>query len=42
MNAAFNAAQESEPVQMKHLLSAAISECRKIGLSLTNSINGWV
>ncbi|MGF1938644.1 MAG: ATP-binding protein [Nostoc sp. ChiQUE02] len=42
MNAAFLAAAAAEPVQMKHLLSATISEGRKTGLSLGNHTKGWV
>ncbi len=42
MNAAFLAAATAEPVQMKHLLSATLSEGRKTGLSLGNHTKGWV
>lgn len=43
MNAAFLAADEDEPVQMKHLLIAARSEYAKLEKSLTDQeIRGWV
>ncbi|MFQ5603174.1 MAG: ATP-binding protein [bacterium] len=42
LNAAFLAAEQSEVVQMKHLLRAARSEYAKIEKSLTeNEIKGW-
>ncbi|NER81111.1 MAG: ATP-binding protein [Leptolyngbya sp. SIO1D8] len=43
MNAAFLAADDDEPVQMKHLLIAARSEYAKLEKSLTDQeIRGWV
>lgn len=43
MNAAFLAADEDVPVRMKHILSAARSECTKMEKTLTESeVDGWV
>lgn len=43
LNAAFTAADEGEPVRMKHLLYAARSECAKLEKSLSEAeIGGWV
>lgn len=43
LNAAFLAADEGKPVQMKHLLHAARRECAKIEKSLSEAeIGGWV
>jgi hypothetical protein len=36
LNAAFNAAEDNEPIQMKHILKAARVEYLKIGQALTN------
>lgn len=42
LNAAFIAAGEDKPVQMSHLLRAAVSEYSKLEKSLSNSeISGW-
>ena len=42
MNGAFLAADTDEPVQMKHLLNAARSECNKLEKSLTEAeVGGW-
>ena len=43
LNAAFLAADDNEPVQMKHLLIAARSEYAKLEKSLTDQeIKGWI
>ncbi|BAY50008.1 AAA ATPase central domain-containing protein (plasmid) [Scytonema sp. HK-05] len=43
LNAAFIAAQAEEPVMMKHILSAAYSECMKLERALTDTeIQGWL
>lgn len=43
LNAAFLAADEDKPVGMKHILSAARSECAKLERSLSEvEIGGWV
>lgn len=43
LNAAFSAAEAGEPVMMKHLLSAAHSECMKLERTLTDTeIKGWL
>lgn len=43
LNGAFLAADEGEPVQMKHLLYAARSECAKLEKSLSETeVGGWV
>jgi len=43
LNAAFLAADASEPVRMKHLLRAAQSEYAKLEKSLTDAeVGGWV
>lgn len=43
MNAAFLAAEESEPVRMSHILQAARSEYAKLGRTLSQSeVRGWV
>lgn len=43
LNAAFTAAQAEEPIMMKHILSAAHSECMKLERALTDTeIQGWL
>jgi hypothetical protein len=43
LNAAFNAADAGEPVQMKHILAAAKSECVKLERALTDpETKGWL
>jgi hypothetical protein len=43
LNAAFLAADAVEPVQMRHLLHTARSECAKIEKPLTDAeIGGWL
>jgi SpoVK/Ycf46/Vps4 family AAA+-type ATPase len=42
LNAAFLAADAGEPVMMKHLLSATLSEGRKLGQSMSDSLKDWV
>ncbi|GAA6614512.1 ATP-binding protein [Scytonema sp. NUACC26] len=43
LNAAFTAAQAEEPIMMKHILSAAHSECMKLERTLTDTeIQGWL
>jgi SpoVK/Ycf46/Vps4 family AAA+-type ATPase len=43
LNAAFLAADENEPVRMKHILYASRSECAKLEKSLSEAeIGGWV
>ncbi|WP_375504838.1 ATP-binding protein [uncultured Nostoc sp.] len=43
LNSAFMAADEEEPVQMKHILKATQTEYEKLGKSLTSvEISGWI
>ncbi|MDF5726771.1 MAG: ATP-binding protein, partial [Rhizonema sp. PD38] len=43
LNVAFGAAEAESPVMMRHILSAAQSECIKLERTLTDTeIKGWV
>jgi SpoVK/Ycf46/Vps4 family AAA+-type ATPase len=43
LGAAFLAADDNDPVQMKHILEASYAECQKLGRSITDQeIRRWV